>query len=391
MGNLTSGLIKQVEDYLIEQGMTFEPLRNELLDHFLTDIEKRMGKGESFETAFVHIQKQLAKHQLLTIEQETMEAISRQSTITTRFTYLGLSLLLFTTAFKLLHLPGTTILLFTSIGAFSMALLIGGITGIQKYKDKLGAGMLLAVIVSVMLHILAWALLILQLPGANPVRIISISALIVTFSVATFQFASNKNFSNSILSYLHEKYSPGIERVLLIVLAVATLLKIAAIVMGYPPNVGTVLLVFVISGGVLHFYASNWHAPISNAMIWLLIASFVIGILPSLGPIMPMNYRAGLASIFYISAGWIAIYRTDTSDIHKLAAGFVTIFYVFFTLGTWHVLSPFVMDYLFNPLVFFALLGILIMSWNHRLLKIFYITAIAHYLLEFPLDRTLIF
>ncbi len=309
----------------------------------------------------------------------------KQATVTTRITYMALSLLLITTAFKLLHLPGTTLVLFTSIGAFTLALSTGAITGIKRNKDKLGSGLLLAVIGSVILHIIAWVLILLQLPGATPTSMISLVALILTFSTAFYQLATTDNYANNILSFLHDKYSPGIERVLLIILGVAGLLKISALIMGYPPNVGMVLLVFVISGGVLHYFASQWQMTLSRDMVFLLIGTFIIGELPAFGPLIPYETRAALVTLFYILIGSISWTQSNTSYVQKSGILLTIVFYVLFLLYSWNLLGNNMERFLFNPLNLLVLISFLAFCWNIRLLKVFYITVIAHYLLEYPI------
>jgi predicted neutral ceramidase superfamily lipid hydrolase len=383
MGHLTSEQVRQVSRFLDQQGLTFEPLKNELLDHFLTDLENQMSQGHSFESSFNIITQQLVKHQILNIEQETMEAINNQSILTTRITYLALGLLLITSVFKLLHLPGATILLFSSVSAFTLALLAGAITGIRRYKDKFGAGMLYAVIGSIILYTFAWAFLILHYPGAKKLITGSVVALILSFAIATYRFAVDPRFANSILAYLHDKYSQGIEKVLLIVLATASLLKLSAIMMNYPPNVAIVLLVFVISGGVLHFFASQWHQPMTRPIAWMLIACFIIGELPALR-ILPLESRAFFASAFYILAGWIAVSRSNAGILQKITVSVTTIFYILFQLNTWQYVGQNIDSYLFSPIMLLLMISFLIIGWNQRLLKIYFITAIAHFILEFP-------
>ena len=391
MGRITTDQIEQIVSFLDSQGITFEPIKNELLDHLLLDIEAQLKQGKPFEEAFSIITQQLAKHQLLTIEQEAMEAISKQSTLTTRFSYLGLVLLLITTAFKLLHLPGTTLLLFSSIGAFIISLLTGAITGIIRYKDKLGSGMLLAVIAAVILFTISWAMLILQLPGDQPLRFISATGLIITFSIATYQFGTNKRFENSILSYLHEKYSPGIERILLIVLSTAGILKIIALLIDYPPNVASVLLIFVISGGVLHFYASQWPLVHTRAQIVLLISTFIIGMIPNFAPLANHEMRITSATIFYGIIGWMVVTQNESSATQKLTLLATNAFYLIWSLTYLHFLPETNLNIIFNPIAFIIITSGLIVNWSNKLLRIYFIMVIAHYLLEYPSENGLAF
>jgi hypothetical protein len=94
--------------------------------------------------------------------------------------------------------------------------------------------------------------------------------------------------------------------------------------------------------------------------------------------------RALFAGTFYIVAGWIAVVRSNADKLKIITVGCTTIFYVFFQLNSWKVLSPSLDQLLYNPLIILILTSFLIINWNSRLLKVFFITALAHYLLEYP-------
>ena len=390
MRNFTPEQVNQVSEFLKKSSVTFVPLQNELTDHLLMDISQQMAKGDSFDEAFKNITSSFSPNQLLTLEQETMDTFSNQNTIITRFSYLGILLLLFTSTFKLLHLPGTTLLLFSSIGSFMISLLLGAVLGIRRYRDKVGSGLLIMVILSVILHMMAWSFLILQLPGATELRIISLISLVISFSKATLRFAASDRFKNSILSYLHEKYTPGIQRILLIVLVFAGLLKIMAMIMNYPPNVAMVLLEFVISGGVLHFFASCWPLNLTKSTAWILISLFIIGMLPALGPLIDMNFRAVLASLFYIGAGLFSLSIIPSHPSQKIIVGLTAVFYALWS-GINIGLIPLEINSLFNPPLLFFLISFYAFSNSNSLLRIYFLIVIAHYLLEYPFENGLSF
>lgn len=161
--------------------------------------------------------------------------------------------------------------------------------------------------------------------------------------------------------------------------------------MGYPPNVSMVLLVFVISGGVFHYFASQWQLKLSRSMAILLIVTFIVAMIPALGNSISFELRAVLASLFYILIGSIALYRTHNTLAQKVSVIASIVFYILFFMNSWQLLPSSVNSLIFNPIVLLVLISFLILNWNTRLLKIFFITAIAHYLLEFSSEVGFLF
>ncbi|SOE21094.1 hypothetical protein SAMN06298216_1566 [Spirosomataceae bacterium TFI 002] len=51
--NLTPSQIETIETYLLSWGLEYQDFYEEMLDHFMSDMEQRLGSGEDFEGAFV--------------------------------------------------------------------------------------------------------------------------------------------------------------------------------------------------------------------------------------------------------------------------------------------------------------------------------------------------
>lgn len=136
--------LQAIADYLDKQGMTFEPLREEMLDHISCDIERLMQTGVSYEEAWQKVLNEIPPKQLHTIQIETMETINKKETLSKWFAYLSFILLFAGTAFKLLKFPGAGQLVIASLAAIVVALFSGSISGVYWNKEKKAGGFSLA-------------------------------------------------------------------------------------------------------------------------------------------------------------------------------------------------------------------------------------------------------
>jgi len=392
MGHINQEHIKTIESYLDNQGLTFIPLRDDMIDHFIMDLESHIDQGNTFDEAWNKISNDIPSNHFKTLQIETMEAINKRFNISKGFTYLSIFLLTITSVFKLLHLPGTTILLFSSLAAIGVSLLVSSLSGVFLYREKRGVVLMMGTIGGVLLFLLSWVFQILQLPGATPLKIISIIVLLVLFPALIIYFNSNLKSEDNILTYLHHKHTPGIERFLFIILFLATILKFASIIFGYPPNVSRVLLILVISAAGLQYFALTWHpqSQIKNNNNWTLgviIIAFVCFIIPSLGSQLSLPIRAVLVSGFYMIAGFISISR-PTESINKtvmmILILIISTFYVFWLLIQLSIIDASLNASIFNLPVLFIFFGGLVISKKLSLLRTYMIIVIAHYLFEFP-------
>ncbi len=55
-----------VRNFLAEQGLTFSPLLEEMLDHVSSDIEERMQEGSSFDEAWHQMKNDIPENHLQT-------------------------------------------------------------------------------------------------------------------------------------------------------------------------------------------------------------------------------------------------------------------------------------------------------------------------------------
>ncbi len=111
MGVLKQNEIEIIEKYLRDGGLSFDPLKSELLDHLICDVELQMERGADFTHAWLGVKKEIPKNHLKNIEKETMELIHKKINISRMLAGISIGLLILASTFKLMHLPGAAILL----------------------------------------------------------------------------------------------------------------------------------------------------------------------------------------------------------------------------------------------------------------------------------------
>ena len=89
MNRLTDEQRKQLRNFLAGQGITFDPLLEEMIDHLSSDVEERMEKGLSFEEALRQAKNEIPYNQLQAIQYETMETINKRFTISRTLSFAG--------------------------------------------------------------------------------------------------------------------------------------------------------------------------------------------------------------------------------------------------------------------------------------------------------------
>ena len=142
-----------IADYLDKQGVSFEPLREEMLDHIGCDVERLMETGSSFEEAWQKVLNEIPPKQLYTIQIETMETINKKEALSKCFAYLSFFLLFAGSVFKLMKFPGAGQMLIGSFMAIALALLSGSIFGISTNKEKRGSWLLLGILKGLLLFL----------------------------------------------------------------------------------------------------------------------------------------------------------------------------------------------------------------------------------------------
>ena len=71
MTQLASHEIEEMRSYLIEHGLSYEEVRDDVLDHLCCEVEIFLGKGKSFVEAFKEVQEDFDPQEIANIQSDT--------------------------------------------------------------------------------------------------------------------------------------------------------------------------------------------------------------------------------------------------------------------------------------------------------------------------------
>jgi hypothetical protein len=345
-----------------------------------------MEEGGSFETSWQKVLQEIPPIQLQTLQLQTMETISKRPSLSTLFAYLSFFLLFGASIFKILHLPWAAELLISSFASIAISLISGSIVGMYTYKAGTGGWLLMCIVFSTILFLSSLTFQILHLPGTTEIRTISVLALCILFPLSFFYV---RNRPGLILPYLHDKFTPGITRFIVILFAVAAITRMTLILTTSANDIPSrVLLVVVIAAAGFHFFALTWNgiqtrATTSLFNIILLAIAFLCFMLPGLVGILSPTIRAFLATGFF-TLGGAYVLSLPAEGISKLAKPLSVGFVIALQL-TWAFTSQtFVPFGSFQIVVVLVLTGLLIVNRKDVMTSIYLISFIAHYLFVYP-------
>ncbi|MEQ8810194.1 MAG: hypothetical protein RIE59_14070 [Imperialibacter sp.] len=389
MGSLSKEHLEAIRDYLSRQGMTFKPLQDEMLDHVSCDIEKLIASGQSFDDAWQAITKELPLKQIQAIQIETMETINKKESLSKWLAYLSFFLLFAGSVFKLMKFPGTAQMLIGSFVAIALALVSGSAFGMMANKGKRGSWLLVAVLTGVLLFLASFTFQILHLPGATELRTMAVMLLCVSYVISFFYLRGSDNY---VLPWLHEKYTPAIERFLFILFTAVFVIRMPSLILGYEDFMSRILLVIAIASAGLHFHALSWHAFKWNkrptlAYSLALSVSIVCFLLPALMGFLSLPVRAGLMVAFWPIAGAIVAVRSQEGNTRVaafLTTGFITLIYLLSALASSEVLPAALNAFSFNGIVLMILLAVLVVFRKNPFFRMYLLIAVSHYLFMYP-------
>lgn len=115
MPELLEKEVEKISNDIDQQGLTFTPLKNELLDHICCQIEEEMERGMTFNEAYKKVRSDMGRKRIRQIQDETLTLISKKYRRMKRIMYgLGVTapiLLIAGAIFKVFHWPGASILI----------------------------------------------------------------------------------------------------------------------------------------------------------------------------------------------------------------------------------------------------------------------------------------
>jgi hypothetical protein len=306
------------------------------------------------------------------------------------FSYLALGLLFMSMTFKILHYSLSGELLLASFVVIGISLLSGSLSGIKLNREKKGGFRILAIVAGALVMMAGYGFKVLQLPGGDWLVLLSVIILITSLVATTIYFYRNANGEGNLLTYLHEKYTPSIERFFLILLLPLALYKIITL-LNNPANFAGLILLVVMFGGGLQFFALNWRMMENNLekrtpkLLIILIVTFLCFILVFLGPLINYQIRVVMIMIFSITAAWLA-YRMDASpkNIVSMTLVFlVPVIFVVWGLITLQIIPSATGSVFFN-LPVLILLGVgLFLCKKCGTMRTYMIISFASYLFEY--------
>tara|TARA_Y100001972_G_scaffold127746_1_gene185653 strand:+ start:4879 stop:6054 length:1176 start_codon:yes stop_codon:yes gene_type:complete len=346
--------IEEIELFLDRQGLSFKPLKAELLDHLISDVESRMRYGETFEIAWNQVKGEIPSNHFKILQQQTMETIDTRFRISRIFSNLFLALMIMGSFFKFMHLPGAGILLISSFIALAISLLSGSLSGLIINRGKQGGIWLVTLVLGVLLLLTAYCFRILHLPGAELAAIVSVGLLLVSVLGITIIIRRHSGEEN-LLTFLHEKYASSIQRALVVLLSVGVLFKIVAAAKGSDFFVGDVTLILLIYGAGIQLLLFLWRAMAGNIqqsqnMVLTAICAICL-FLPILNFYIPFAPRMVMAFTFYILSGYLIYQRVDNVTIRPwflLFAGLNIVHFMGWSLMKMEVLPGDVQNILYS-------------------------------------------
>jgi hypothetical protein len=391
MRKLTPDQAEVLRSFLVNNGLSFKPLQDEMVDHMSADLEDRMSRGATFEEAMDKVIGQIPDNHFQIIQKEIMETIDKRFTVSRVFSFVAVGLLLICTLFKVLHLQFADEVLLLSFTSLAASLLFGSLTGITLNKEKNGSVRLLAMVFGMVGLILGYCFKVLHLPGADSIIGLAVGLLIVSLIVNTSYVYRHGSGEGNLLTFLHKKHTPGIERFFLFLLIPMAIYKVMTIVLQQDYYVGNLVLLIVILGAGLQLIALSWRAMEEDLSKrnFIVFAAIIISslclTLVFLGPILSFEIRVMLIIVFSMVAAWLAyaIEERPHNIFSLIATVLVPLFFLGWGLIKLNVLPPSSHGIFFNlPVMFILSLG-LYTSKKHGTMRAFLLVSLSSYILEY--------
>jgi hypothetical protein len=390
MKKLTTEQQLHVRKFLTNQGLTFSPLVEEMFDHLSSDIEERMREGLSFEEAWHQMKNDIPENHLQNIQIETMETIKKRFSVSRALSILALALMFGGIIFKILHYPGASEMLILSFAAMAGSFLSGTVSGIYFHKEKKGALRVLSIVAGTLLLLVGYTFRVMRWPGADYLVIAGVVVSLVSFLFNTLYIFRNSSPNANLLSYLHEKHSPGIERFFLILLVPVAILRMITLPIPANAFLGTIIFATIIYGAGLQFFALTWRlleadAAKRNVLTFsALVLSFTCFTLVFLGEVLGFEIRLVLIMFFSILAAWL-IYKIDPPKNFFLGAVIILIPILFTAnvLLRLNLIPGPITGVVFNIVILLVLTAGLFISTKHEATRAFLILSMAGYLVEY--------
>ena len=187
MYNLSEQQIEYILNDIRRNGVEMEDLQLNLLDHICCIIEQNLKEGDDFEDFYRKTVKQFCKHELWEIEEETIILLTIKNYYVMKKSMIisgiiSATTLVFGSFFKIMHWPGSAVLLVLGIVILSfvflplMFLLKAKEPITTQNKTVIGVGTLLGILlcISTLFKIMHW-------PGGNELWFVTIGCSFFLF------------------------------------------------------------------------------------------------------------------------------------------------------------------------------------------------------------------
>lgn len=386
---LTADQKQKIREYLAEQGLSFKPLQDEMADHLICDIELLMVEGYSFDKAWHQITGEISENHFQHIQREVMETINKRFTWSQGLSYLALGLLLVSMLFKVLKLPLVGELLLLSFALIAAALLTTSLSGVFMNRGKQGAARVFSMIAGIIILLVGYAFKLLHLPRADQLIVIAVAVLVISMLVNTIHVYQHSSGHSNLLTYLHEKYTPGIERFFLILLLPIVIYNCVMIVQGAQP--ANFILLVVMFGSGLQLVVMSWRRMEKDLLkrnpstLAATIISSIFLTLPFLGPLVPFEARVIIIVMFTAVSGWLAYtMEEEPKRVSSLImVCLVPLIFIGWALIRLELIPSSSHPVFFNIPLILILSGGLLLCRKHGSMRAYMLISLASYLFEY--------
>lgn len=343
MERLSKEQMDRISQDLEFQGLTFDPLREELLDHLVCDIEIQMKKGSDFSAAWRSVKEKIPENHFKTLQNETMELLNKKLNSVKFLAMISIALLSLTTVFKMLHYPGAGFLLLAFMLTMSTTLILGSTRSAYVYRQTKGRNTLVWIAILIMFFIVGLCFKIMHLPGATLMAYLSVSALCVLFLSLSIYFYLSKQKSKEhlLIKLLHDEHNIP-EKTALTLIGFGLLINYSSILFGLENFGGVIFFIFSIILTGLYVYSLTWKYYLKEGgskgmRILLLISSsvaLIMFMIPAIGSGLSYTVRHifafGAMIIFCIIA--CVHYLKFSESRHKAALVFLSLLMLFYPM-----------------------------------------------------------
>lgn len=402
MVRLSKDELKRISDDLHLEGITFEPLRSELIDHLICDVETRLEEGMNFEEAWKAVKSKIPTNHFNHIQKETMELLNKKINPTQVFSGISLALLVFATLFKMFHLQGAGYLLLFFLITASTTLVVGTTRSIYVYKEFKGRVVMLLITAFMVTFIAALCFGVLNLPGYRALLYFSVVSICIFFpSLSLYFYRSKQKLKDHLLIKLTQENQGTIEKIALILIGFGLVFNYSSLLAGKESFLGVTFFVFSIILAGMHAYSLTWtyfvkmERPGNSMGLLLLISSsvaFIMFMLPLVGQdlhFVVRQYFAYLPGIIFCLVSFLhysklaGTCRKPALALLSIALSLYPLLRLGLKLGWWgETLPPTLITDPFFILLFLVFLIILLIGYRkEKLFKTLVILMIAFHMI----------